>query len=87
MTEETKDKKDGKAEKEILSEEAWWDRAPEKGETEADLDWSILRIYTDGTFERVERAPTEEEMAQRKNCLFEEPDQETEPDPNQEPAQ
>ncbi len=52
----------------ILSREPWWASPPKDGETEADVTWGFLIIYTDGSSAWDSTQPTAVELANRKSC-------------------
>ncbi|MCX7077941.1 MAG: hypothetical protein NTV76_01040 [Pseudomonas sp.] len=52
----------------LISREVWWLKPPQPGQTEADLHWGFLEIYTDKPPAFIDERPTAEQMANRKSC-------------------
>lgn len=52
----------------LISREVWWFEPPRPGQTEADLRWGFLEIYSDWTMRFVDERPTDQQMAERKSC-------------------
>lgn len=52
----------------LISREVWWFEPPRPGQSEADLRWGFLEIYSDGSTKFVDERPTQEQMNARKSC-------------------
>ena len=61
---------------ELVSREPWWATPPGPGQTEADVAWGYLEIYSDGSFRFDPQRPSDEEIHNRPGCwLAREPDE------------
>ena len=55
--------------RQMVSREVWWDHPPRPGETESDVKWGFLTVYSDGSVEfSLDERPTESEIKNRKGC-------------------
>ncbi|MDD0973742.1 hypothetical protein [Pseudomonas fontis] len=54
----------------LISREVWWFQPPKPGQTEADLKWGFLEIYSDRTAAFIDERPTPEQLATRKSCRY-----------------
>lgn len=52
----------------LISREVWWYEPPKPGQTEADLHWGFLEVYSGGETRFVDQRPTDQQMAERKSC-------------------
>jgi hypothetical protein len=52
----------------LISREVWWFEPPRPGQTEADLRWGFLEIYSDRSTKWVDERPTDAQMKARKSC-------------------
>ncbi|WP_166366551.1 hypothetical protein [Pseudomonas akapageensis] len=52
----------------LICREVWWYEPPKPGQTEADLRWGFLEIYSDRSTKWVDERPTAEQMKARKSC-------------------
>lgn len=52
----------------LIYRDVWWFKPPEPGQTEKDLRWGFLEIYSDGQTRYVDERPTDKQMAERKSC-------------------
>ncbi|MEE9494434.1 MAG: hypothetical protein V3W04_13790 [Gammaproteobacteria bacterium] len=55
--------------REVSSKEPWWEKPPEPGQTDEDLVWGWLTVYSDGgvVFDTT-NPPTNEEILHRSGC-------------------
>ena len=52
----------------LICREVWWFEPPKPGQTEADLIWGFLEIYSDGEARFIHERPSAREIAERKSC-------------------
>lgn len=52
----------------LICREVWWRDPPKPGQTEADLHWGFLEIYSDRSARFVDERPTAKQLAERKSC-------------------
>ncbi|MBF8773964.1 hypothetical protein [Pseudomonas fulva] len=52
----------------LISREPWWRVPPKPGQTEQDLHWGYLEIYSNGHTVFVDQRPSDREMTERKSC-------------------
>lgn len=56
--------------KTLICREVWWLTPPTPGQSEADLHWGFLEIYSDRSARFVDETPSAEQLAARKSCRY-----------------
>ena len=54
--------------KDVLKREPWWASPPKPGQSDNDVEWGYLVLYSDNSFEFDRTRPTDEEIQSRESC-------------------